>query len=65
MTLGLDQWLRLYGYFSARRVTPCNIPQLNLSRLADRDIADLNLPHDIASQLNGRHADERRRRMWR
>ena len=54
MTLGFDQWLRLLGFFGVRDVAARNIPELDLSRLGCRDIADLNLPHDVRNEAEWR-----------
>lgn len=65
MTLGLDQWLRLLGNFLPGSGISRAIPRLDLSRLAPRDIADLNLPPDMLSRLEARRAGDLRHREHR
>lgn len=62
MTLGLDQWLRLLGNFFPGTGVSRAIPRLDLSRMAARDIADLNLPSDVLSRLEARRAGDLRHR---
>lgn len=67
MTIGLSRWLRLaasllhpLGSGPAR-----NIARLEDLRLSARDLADLNLPEQIAGRLRGgKAASEARRRVW-
>lgn len=66
MTLGLDH----FRYF-LRSGLPSSgasgraVPPLDLRRLGARDLADLNLPDEVASRLGARHnAEELRRRVF-
>ena len=62
MTLGLTHWLRLLSsVFVPGRVSGAELPQLDLTRLSARDIADLNLPPGLAAR---REAEDLRRRVF-
>ena len=63
MTIGLDRWLRLFAALlppspSAR----ARMPRLDSLRLGERDLADLNLPDQVARRMRGRMAAEEFRR---
>ena len=60
MTLGLE-WLRLIALrFTSQGGSPDYI-SLDLHRLGERDLSDLNLPPSMLSRLRAREAEERRR----
>jgi len=58
MTLGLHHWLALMSGFLPRGSGGAQVPRLDLARLADHDIADLNLPPEL---IAARQAREQRR----
>jgi hypothetical protein len=71
MTIGFSRWLRAVA--CAARLPTCRsahsarsrITALDLRRLSARDLADLNLPEDVASRLVAQAAEEARRSAWR
>lgn len=64
MTLGLDQWLRMFAAILPGAVSRRAVPPLDLASLGARDIADLNLPPEVAGRLQSSHdAREQRRRL--
>lgn len=67
MTLGLYQWWRLLGISGPGSVSGRRrrMARLDLSRLSSRDIADLNLPHEVLTKLGASQAEADRRRGYR
>ncbi len=65
MTLGLDLWLRLLANFVPGRAATRLVPPLDLGRLSNRDIADLNLPPSLLVRFGEHQAEEMRRRVAR
>jgi hypothetical protein len=65
MTLGLDQWLRLFARFVPHQAPQRSIPPLDLGRMTGRDIADLNLPQSFLATFAARQAEDMRRRVAR
>jgi hypothetical protein len=68
MTIGFSRWLRAVA--CAARLPTCHsarprITAVDLRRLSVRDLADLNLPEDVASRLVAQAAEEARRSAWR
>lgn len=65
MTIGLIRWLRAFAP-PVRLSHSRAIPHIVALRLSARDIADLNLPGNIAGLLQARaEAEELRRRILR
>ena len=65
MTLGLDLWLRLFAKLIPVRAALRPVPPLDLGRLSNRDIADLNLPPSLLVRFGERQAEDMRRRIAR
>ena len=63
MVLSLDQLPRmLLAFLGQQRTRRKTVSRLNLSTLSERDIADLNLPHEVKGRLLGMREAQRIRR---
>jgi hypothetical protein len=64
MTLGFDQWLQALFAPASLRARSQGPARLDLDRLSQRDLADLNLPPEARLRQAARLADEHRRKLW-